>query len=287
MLVHGKWKNGKLENVLYVPTLRKNLFSTGACTNKGYSVIFCEKSVEIKESNVLKIEGIRQDNNLYRLLIETTKISDVNIVEKNTFETWHKRLGHINYKCLQKMIEEKLVSGIKSCNFDKHFCEDCVFGKQHRLSFKNTSKKKSKIGDLIHADVCGPMSETSIGGSRYFLVLKDDCSGFRKVYFLHHKSDTYDKFKEFILEFRNTFGYNIKFLRADNGTEFTNHMMRDLMKKHGIIFETSAPYTHEQNGTAERDIRTIVECARTMLTASGLPKSLWAEATNAAVYIMN
>jgi len=41
--------------------------------------------------------------------------------------------------------------------------------------------------------------------------------------------------------------------------EFTNQMMRDLMKKNGIIFETSASYTHEQNGTAERDIRTINE----------------------------
>jgi len=131
-------------------------------TNKGYSIIFHKKS-EVKESRVLKIHGIRQDNNLYRLLIETTKINDVNVIEKNTFEIWHKCLGHINDKCLQKMIKEKFVSEIKSCNFDKRFAK-IVFGKQHRLSFKTTSKRKGKIGDLIHADVYGPMSETSIGG---------------------------------------------------------------------------------------------------------------------------
>lgn len=124
--------------------LCKNLFSTGACTNKGYSIIFHEKSVEIKDSNVLKMRGVRQDNNLYRLMIEITTINNANIVEENTFKIWHKHLGHINSKCLQKMIERKLVTGIKSCNFDKYFCEDCVLGKQHRLPFKKENEYKKK-----------------------------------------------------------------------------------------------------------------------------------------------
>ena len=72
--------------------------------------------------------------------------------------------------------------------------------KANKLFFKNASNKKRKIGDLIHADICGLMSETSIGVSRYFLILKDDCSGFRKVYFMHHKNDTYNRFKEFVIE---------------------------------------------------------------------------------------
>ena len=145
IFINGEWKLGKLENVLNVPTLRKNLFSTGACTNKGYSVIFHEKSVEIKDSNVLKIRGIRQDNNLYRLLIETTMINNPNVVVENAFEIWHKRLGHINNKWSRKMIEEKLVTGIKPCSYDKCFCEDCVLGKQHRLPFKNAKKEKAKL----------------------------------------------------------------------------------------------------------------------------------------------
>ncbi|KAG5867731.1 hypothetical protein JTB14_010141 [Gonioctena quinquepunctata] len=80
---------------------------------------------------------------------------------------------------------------------------------------------------------------------------------------------------------------NIKIVRSDNGTEYVNHSFKDHFKKEGIIHETSASYTPEQNGKAERDLRSIVESARSMLTQSGLPINLWAEATNMAVYLLN
>ncbi|KMQ86359.1 copia protein, partial [Lasius niger] len=74
------------------------------------------------------------------------------------------------------------------------------------------------------------------------------------------------------------FGRRIKIVRSDNGIEFKNDRMSRYMASRGITLETSAPYVHEQNGRAEREIRTIVESARTMLTARKLPTKLWAEA---------
>ncbi|XP_071637504.1 uncharacterized protein [Temnothorax longispinosus] len=62
---------------------------------------------------------------------------------------------------------------------------------------------------------------------------------------------------------------------------------RGYLKEKGITLETTAPYTPEQNGRTERDNRTIVECARTMLQAKQLPAQLWAEATATAVYTLN
>ena len=59
------------------------------------------------------------------------------------------------------------------------------------------------------------------------------------------------------------------------------------LSSRGIKFEPSAPYTPEQNGISERDNRTIVECAGTMLRAKSLPTFLWAEAVNTAVYLQN
>jgi len=85
----------------------------------------------------------------------------------------------------------------------------------------------------------------------------------------------------------NKFETWIKIIRADNGTEFCNQNMRNYFALRGITLERSAPYTHEQNGRSEREIRTIVECARTMLLTKNLPTRLWAEATNTAVYILN
>jgi transposase InsO family protein len=60
-----------------------------------------------------------------------------------------------------------------------------------------------------------------------------------------------------------------------------------VLKKHGITHQITMPYTPEQNGAAEQENRTIVESARSMLHASGLPKELWAEACITAVYILN
>ena len=113
------------------------------------------------------------------------------------------RLGHINCQYLRDMINNNIVSGI----YDKFFCDNCQYGKQHCMPFKPKEKtRKVKVGEFIHTDVCGPISETSIGGSRYFLLFKDDKSGFRHTYFLRHKSEVTDRFKEFKQLVLNKFG---------------------------------------------------------------------------------
>jgi hypothetical protein len=51
--------------------------------------------------------------------------------------------------------------------------------------------------EIVHIDLCGPIQTTSLGGRIYFLTFIDDCSRKTWVYFLKHKSETFDKFKEF------------------------------------------------------------------------------------------
>ena len=104
---------------------------------------------------------------------------------------------------------------------------------------------------------------------------------------MRHKSDAFDRLKEYERAIANKFGVTIKVLRSDNGKEYCNQILQDYLKEKGIKFEPTAPYTPEQNGRAERSNRTINECARTMLLASGLPRALWAEAVNCAVYLLN
>lgn len=79
----------------------------------------------------------------------------------------------------------------------------------------------------------------------------------------------------------------MKVLRSDNGREFCNKAMNSYLESRGIQRETTAPYTPEQNGKAERDNRTIIESARTIMHVKGLPLQLWAEASNTAVYLLN
>ena len=62
---------------------------------------------------------------------------------------------------------------------------------------------------------------------------------------------------------------------------------RALIKERGMIHEFSSPYIHEQNGRAEREIRTIVECARSMLLSKNINRELWTEAIKTACYVLN
>lgn len=160
--------------------------------------------------------------------------------------------------------------------------------KSHRLPFdRPVVKVARKPGEFVHSDVCGPMQTRSLGGAEYFVIFKDDATGFRHVFFMRHKADVLDRFIKYERMLVNKFNRPVKILHADNGTEYCNKRMREYLASRGIVMENTAPYTPAQNGRAERDNRTIVECARTMLQSKNLPLNLWAEAVGAAVYTLN
>jgi len=87
------------------------------------------------------------------------------------------------------------------------------------LSFKNRTHRKYLSAKLIHSNVCGSMSQESIGGSKYFVSFKDDCSAFRIIYFIKHKSEVLKKLEEFVNLVENKFQKSIKILRVDNSKE--------------------------------------------------------------------
>lgn len=148
-------------------------------------------------------------------------------------------------------------------------------GKQHRLPFQRSESSTSKVDELISADVCGPMEEASIGGSKYFLLLKDDYSNYRTVYFMSHKSETKKNIKHFLKIAKTTTGNKIQTLRTNNGGEFVNaSVKKKLLKEKGIIHETMVPYSSQQNGKAKREMRTIVKAAQTIMQAKNLNKNL-------------
>lgn len=267
--------------------MRKNLFSVGVCTSKGFDILFKQSRVAIYKNGELVDEGIKQENEIFRMFFSVKSQSEANISAIG-LRTWHERLGHINKNALQEMAQKGIVRGFKPSDAEDFFCELCQLGKQHRRPFGRSSWDAPLApGDLIYSDVCGPMSVESLGGARYFATFKDEVSSFRYVYFLKYKSDLFDRFKEFERLIFNKFGRSLKTLRADNGREYCSCEMKKYVAARGIVIEHTAPYAPEQNGRSERDNRTIVESARTMLHSKKLPLTLWGEAVNAAVYILN
>lgn len=237
----------------------------------------------------LKAQGAKQSNNLFRMFIKVQHKVDANIATMSSLKRWHKRLGHVNYKCIRQLWKDSLMEeSIKNDDKNKDtFCEACQYGKQHRLPFNSATKGKHLAGELIHSDVCGPMSQDSVGGSKFFVSFKNDNSAYRIVYFIKHKSDVVDKLKEFVDLVENKFQRRVKTLHVDNGRKYCNKKMSRYLCAKGINLETTAPYTSEQNRRAERDNRTLIESAKAMLHGKNLPVRLWAEAVNTACYILN
>lgn len=257
--VDGCWTEGIINNVLYVPDLCRNLFSEGVITStKNMTIVKEGKIATVFLNGKAVAKATREENNLYKMLFRTI-ICSLNTVKTNSLQQWHERLGHLNIKSIKEMCTKGLVSGVECKDFENFFCDACAFGKQHKAPFKKKQHVKAGLGERIYSDICGPMSEPSVQGSRYYILFKDDFSGFRVGYFIKNKSDAFECFKLFASKIKNKFGTQIKYLHVDNGGEYCNLDFKQFLDKNGIELETTAPYTPEQNARAERDNRTVME----------------------------
>ncbi|GJW44452.1 putative ribonuclease H-like domain-containing protein [Tanacetum coccineum] len=199
------------------------------------------------------------------------------------------RLGHLNFKNLNKLVKDNLVRGLPSKSFkNDHTCVACQKGKQHKASCKaKIDRYVTHPLHTLHMDLFGPTSVRSINHASYCLVITDDCSRFCWVFFLAKKDETSGILKTFIRQIENQLNQKVKIIRSDNGTEFKNRVMLEFCGEKGIKQEFSNARTPQQNGVAERMNRTLIEAARTMLADSHLPTTFWAEAVNTACYTFN
>ncbi|GJV22209.1 putative ribonuclease H-like domain-containing protein [Tanacetum coccineum] len=202
---------------------------------------------------------------------------------------WHRRLGHVNFKNLNRLVKGNLVRGLPTKLFQNdHTCVACQKGKQHKASCK--AKLVSSIShtlQLLHMDLFGPTSVRSINHKTYCLVITDDFSRFSWTFFLRTKDETSAILKDFIRQIENQLNQKVKTIRCDNGTEFKNRDIIEFCGLKGIKREYSNARTPQQNGVAERKNRTLIEAARTMLADSFLPNTFWAEAVSTACYVLN
>lgn len=275
--------------VQVIPELSTNLLSVNQIVQRGHTVTFTKEGVQVVNPKGDLIATGSRKRDLFKLdLLESSKA--LACASNDSADLWHRRLGHINYDSLQRM-KRGLVSGIEYVEPPKSNdkCRICAIGKQTRLPFSKSGSRASDLLEVVHSDICGPMEEESLGGSRYYLSFTDDKSRRIFVYFLKEKSGecVFNAFEEFRCMAERQTGKKLKTIRTDNGKEFTNRKLEDHLKRLGIRHQTTADYTPEQNGLAERVNRTIVERARCMLYEAGLPKSFWAEATATAVYLVN
>ncbi|GJR65473.1 putative ribonuclease H-like domain-containing protein [Tanacetum coccineum] len=215
--VNNSWKRliktGTLDfdNVYFCKELKYNLFSVSQICDKKNNVLFTDTECLVLSSDFKLLDEsqvllrVPRKDNIYSVDLKsvvptkglTCLFAKATIDESNL---WHRRLGHINFKNMNKLVRGNLVRGLPSKIFENdHSCVACQKGKQHKASF-----------------------------------VTDDFSRFSWVFFLATKDETSRILKTFITEIENQLDYKVKVIRSDNGTEFKNSVMNQFCEMKGI-----------------------------------------------------
>lgn len=261
-------ENATIENVMFVKDLRHNLLSVKKLEKAGLDVVFSKGNVSIYKNNRLITRGIKNDN--------------------SNFNLWHCRLGHLSSENMRKLCNNVIGFDLNKNSENIKDCETCILSKSKRLPFKRSVNKRStRVLELIHSDVCGPISPPTFDGKNQFVTFIDDFTHFAITYLIENKSDVVCCFREYYALVAGQFNTKIHSVCTDNGGEYCSHEFISFCKANGIIHKTTIPYNPELNGTAERFNRTLLEKSRAMILQSKLPKEMWGEAILCATYITN
>ncbi|GJV56131.1 retrovirus-related pol polyprotein from transposon TNT 1-94 [Tanacetum coccineum] len=280
--------NVTIKRVYYVEGLNHNLFSVGQFCDADLEVAFRKSTCFVRDLQGNDLLTGNRGSDLYTIsLQETTSSTPICFMAKASPTQawlWHRRLSHLNFDYITLLSKKDIVIGLPKLKYVKdQLCLSYEMSKEKRNSFKSKVVPSSKGRlNLLHMDLCGPMRVASINGKKYILVIVDDYSRYTWTLFLQSKDETPEVLKDFLTMIQRNLQAQVITVRTDRGTEFLNKTLHAYFKEEGIEHQTSTPRTPEQNGVVERRNRTLVEAARTMLSASKLPLSFWAEAARSS-----
>ncbi|KAL0463019.1 UNVERIFIED_CONTAM: hypothetical protein Slati_0189500 [Sesamum latifolium] len=179
-------------------------------------------------------------------------------------QIWHARLGHISKDRIRRLVDSK---SLEIDNLD-HLptCESCLKGKMTKKPLVGQSAIANGLLDLVHTDVCGPLSILARGGFSYFITFTDDHSRYGYVYLMRYKSEAFERFKEYRLKVENQTNRKIKALRSDRVDEYLSGEFIDYLKENGILSQWTPPGMPQLDGVAERRNRTLLDMVRSMMS---------------------
>lgn len=154
-----------ITEVFYVPELKNNLLSIGQLQEKGLTVLFKHGKCQIFHPERGFIMDSKMSSNrmfvLRAMSLPATSACFSTIIE-DTMHLWHCRFGHLSFKGLNTLQQRQMVNGLPHLKPPLKLCKDCLVGKQHRDSFpKKSPWRASDVLQLVHADICGPITPNS------------------------------------------------------------------------------------------------------------------------------
>jgi hypothetical protein len=141
----------------------------------------------------------------------------------------------LNFRGLKRLFEGELVKGLPHINHVDQVCDSCHIGKQRRATFPTVAKfhAKEKL-ELVHRDLCGPVTPATPGGKWYFFLLVDDVSRYMWLVLLATKDEALVVFTAFQARAKAEAGRKIGTLRTGRGGEFTARSFTDHCTKQGM-----------------------------------------------------
>ena len=173
---------------------------------QGFQVFICSGNIVdglyILTPNKHELYNSELDNNFH------VKSLKRKFPSTNDAYLWHLRLGYINSNMIQRLIKDGLLDPL---DFDEFLiCESYLEGKMTKRPFNAKGRRAQELLELVHTDVCHPMSTQVKGGYEYFITFIDDYSRYGYVYLMRRKSEAFEKFKVFRVKVENQLGKHIK-----------------------------------------------------------------------------
>jgi hypothetical protein len=214
----------RLDGVYYIPRLTTNIISLGQMDEDGFKVdieagVLC--LYDLQRQLLAKVH--RSPSRLYFLDMDIAAPVCLTMRVGDMAWHWHERYGHLNFQALRKLGRADMVRVLPAIDHVDQVYEDCVLAKQKRTPFSQATKYRAQEEhELVHGDLCGPISPPTPAGNVYFLLLVDDMSRFMWLTLLRSKADAPAAIMMFQATVERETGKKLKVLRTDNGGEFTS-----------------------------------------------------------------
>jgi GAG-pre-integrase domain/Integrase core domain/Pol polyprotein, beta-barrel domain len=281
-----------LKDVLYCPDLAFTLISLTCCDAAGYSVLLKDQKCLIrdKRGTLLGQVPLPLSNGLYKVEHESTAAATSTTCKVLTLDELHRRMGHISPQVARKLVQNGVITGLELDTASQPgFCTACTQAKPTRKPVPQTREglRDAKFDEKVHSDVWGPANPQSYDSKEYFVRFTDDHSRWTYLVPMAKKSDTLRCYSQYEAWVETQYSAKLKCLQTDRGGEYLSEEFSTHLKSKGMVRSMTVHDTPEENGVSERLNRTLLEHARAMHLTVGLPKFLWMESVQHAVWLKN